>query len=381
MRTRLFIPFVLAAGALATPVLGQVVIRRDPGANVRTMSFSADETPRAVIGVTTSTGDARDTLGLLVTDVTSNSPAGKAGIQEGDRIQSINGIDLKLERIDIGDSEMADAMARRLTRELGKVKPGDNVTLHVYHNGQSRVVTVKTVNSQDLYGDPMARITGDMENRAALGVSLGIAGSKRDTLGVLIMGVDDDSPAAAAGLEEGNRIAAINGVDLKVDRADAGDHYVSSARLQRLQKAMSKVKPGDDVALQVYADGRFKTVHVKAVKASTLGSASRTFMFRGDGEGPMNINVDGPQIRETIQRAMDQAQRSLERVRVEAPNMRWDMDESTPPMPPMPAAAPRAMVAPGVRVVPMPAAAPEPLRRIEARVMYAPRPPLRVIRF
>ncbi|OYV73361.1 MAG: hypothetical protein B7Z72_02695 [Gemmatimonadetes bacterium 21-71-4] len=63
----------------------------------------------------------------------------------------------------------------------------------------------------------------------------------------------------------------------------------------------------------------------------------------------MNITVDGSQIRETIRRAMDQAQRSLERVRVQAPTMRWDMNESAPPMPPMP---------------PMPAAAPEPLRVI-----------------
>lgn len=360
MRTRLLLPFVLAAGAMATPVLSQVVIRRKPGAITRSLSFGREDTPRAVIGVTTSTGDARDTLGLLVTDVTSDSPAGKAGIQEGDRIQSINGIDLQLQRIDLGDSEMADAMARRLTRELGKVKPGDSVTLRVYHNGQARSVTVKTVNSEDLYGNPMAKMTGEMENRAALGVSLAVTGSKRDTLGVLIVGVDDDSPAATAGLEEGNRIAEINGVNLRVDREDAGDHYVSSARLQRLQKAMAKVRPGDDVTLQLYADGRFKTVHVRAVKASTLENAARTFMFRGDGQGPMKINVDGAQIREKIQQAMKQAQRSLERVRVEVPNMRWNMDEPAPAASPVPPVEPMSVV---------------------ARAMYAPRPLLRVIRF
>ena len=130
----------------------------------------------------------------------------------------------------------------------------------------------------------MAFLRRSDDNRAVLGVSLAVTGSKRDTLGVLIIGVNDDGPAAKAGLEEGNRIAGINGVNLKVDRADAGDSYVSSARYQRLQREMQKVKPGDDVTLEIYSDGRFKTMHLKASRASELEGNSRTMIFNG-GQG------------------------------------------------------------------------------------------------
>ena len=53
--------------------------------------------PRAVIGVTTSgSASSRDTLGVFVSEVQSGSPADKAGIEEGNRIASINGVSLRL---------------------------------------------------------------------------------------------------------------------------------------------------------------------------------------------------------------------------------------------------------------------------------------------
>ncbi|MDE3097818.1 MAG: PDZ domain-containing protein, partial [Chloroflexota bacterium] len=294
---------VFAAAAAPAALAAQITVRTAPRSGSYAYSWSSDESPRAVIGVTTSTGDARDTLGLLVTDVADGGPADKAGIQEGDRIQAVNGIDLKIERIDVGDQSMADAMSRRLTRELGKLKPGDDVSLHVYHNGQVKALSVKTVDSDSLYGNPvglMSTMSQRERNRAMLGVSLAVTGSKRDTLGILVIGVTDNGPADKAGLEEGNRIAGINGVSLKVDREDAGDSYVANARYQRLQKEMAKVKPGDDVTLQVYADGRFKTVRLKAARASELGESGNAFIFRSGGDGGpslMQLDVNGPLIR------------------------------------------------------------------------------------
>ena len=414
MRNTLCITALLAAGAV-TPVSAQVIVRTAPGSGAHSFTWTNTLTPKAVIGVTTSAGDARDTLGLAVTDVAANGPADKAGIKEGDRIQSINGINLKLAAIDIGDGEMADAMSRRLTRELGKLKAGDNVSLTVYHAGQFKTVSVTTVKSDDLYGDTGGFMRGADDNRAMLGVSLSVTGNTRDTLGVLITAVDDSGPAAKAGLEEGNRLAQINGVDLKVDRADAGDRYVANARYQRLQKEMAKVKPGDDVTLQVYADGRFKTVRVKTVKASDLGSTQGVFMFRGnDGENPsVQFNIDGQQMREEIQRGMQHMKREVQRVRV-APGVRWmDEDEApmvirermpAPPAPPMPAMAPRVKIRSGIHaaVLAPPAApaavsawavapdapalaevraAPAAGTMILARPALAPRPAMRVIRF
>ena len=241
-------------------------------------SFSDDDENRAVIGVTTASGSVRDTLGVLVSSVAVGGPAEKAGIEEGTRIAAINGVNLKLSPADVGDWDMSDIMSRRLTRELRKVKPGDDVELRLYSSGQNRTVKVKTVSSDSLYRKSRMAWNED-DDRAALGISLGSSGSKRDTLGVLVMWLDDNGPAAKAGLEEGNRIAAINGVDLRVSREDAGDDLVSGLKVQRLQRELEKVKAGDDVTLRVYADGRTKDVKIKTVQASSLGS--RGFFFGG----------------------------------------------------------------------------------------------------
>jgi serine protease Do len=374
--TTLFIPMTLAAAVTAMPSAAQVTVRTSPRAY--SYSFNTESSPRAVIGVTMSTGDAQDTLGLRISEVAADSPAEKAGIKEGDRLQSINGVNLRLSAIDLGDGGMADAMSRRLTRELGKLKPGDEVSLRVYHDGQVKSVRVKTVESDDLYGGAMGFMRRSDDNRAVLGVSLAVTGSKRDTLGVLIIGVNDDGPAGKVGLEEGNRIAVINGVNLKVDRADAGDSYVSNARYQRLQREMGKVKPGDDVTLEIYADGQFKTIHLKAGKSSELGG-SRTIVLHGGQGGMMpalDLNSIGPEVRENVQRAMDQVRRTLQEVRV-SPRVRWmDNDGWTPERVRLePSMAPAPPAVPSVWT-PLPSVAP---MAVPARPATPAR--LRVIRF
>ena len=262
---------------LATAAAAEAQVRTYSVEPRGAFSFSTSEDgDRAVIGVTTSTGSARDTLGVLLSTVTQGGPADKAGVEEGSRVASINGVNLKLSPADVGDWDMSSALARRFTREMAKVKAGDEVELRVYSGGQSRTVKVKTVTYDDLYSTSR-RVSRVSEDRAALGVSLGSTGGKRDTLGVLLMGIDDDGPAAKAGLEEGNRVQSINGVDLRVGREDAGDAYMGSSKARRLQREMEKVKVGDEVTLKVYVGGgRTRDVKVKAVPQSDLKRRSMT---------------------------------------------------------------------------------------------------------
>lgn len=259
---------VLLPGALTAQVEARPRIAPRIGSGFEFFTDD-DQSNRAVIGISTDGGSARDTLGVLVTEVTPNGPAERAGLEEGNRIASVNGVNLKLAPSDTGDWEMSGLMTRRLTRELGKVKPGDEVELRVYASGQSRTVRVKTVPYDSLYQRRM-RYSDDGDNRAVLGVGLGSNSSRRDTLGVLIMSVDDSGPAAKAGIEEGNRVSAINGVDLRVRPEDAGDDLVGNAKLERLRRELAKVKPGDEVELKLFADGRPRTVRVKTVAASSL---------------------------------------------------------------------------------------------------------------
>ena len=115
--------------------------------------FGMRDENRAVLGIGTTSGGMRDTLGLLVTEVTSGGPAEKAGIEEGDRLVSVNGTELRLSAADAGDQEMRGLMARRLVRMLSKLKPGDVATFRVSFDGKVRDVKVTTVRASELFKD------------------------------------------------------------------------------------------------------------------------------------------------------------------------------------------------------------------------------------
>lgn len=253
------------------------VFRSEPGGLARGFAYGFEEDyDRAVIGITTSGGSARDTLGVLIGSIHAGGPAEKAGLEEGNRIASINGVNLRLASADVGDWDMSSIMTRRFTREMAKVKAGDEIDLRVYSNGQFRNVKLKTVAYEDLYRASRSRPTRiDDEDRAVLGVQLGTSGSKRDTLGVLITWINDNGPAAKAGLEEGTRVQAIGNVDLRVSRDDAGDALLSSVKVSRLQRELAKLRPGDEVDLRVYSDGRVRNVKVKTVSAYDLNRENR----------------------------------------------------------------------------------------------------------
>lgn len=254
----------------------------------------ADDGARAVLGLSTGSGGERDTLGLLVTSITSGGPAERAGLEEGNRIAAINGTNLRLSAADAGESDMQGLVSRRLTRELAKVRPGDQVELRVWQNGQYRTVRARTVAADSLPGRrPVVSLsreerTRDRErrqrerdDRAALGLDLQPTGNRRDTLGVLITRVTEGSPAERAGLVEGDRVASVNGVDVRVSRDDAGDDWVSNAKSSRFSRELQRAKPGDVLELRVYSGGQYKTVRVTAARAGDVYKDGRnTFFFR-----------------------------------------------------------------------------------------------------
>ncbi|HEY2376466.1 MAG TPA: PDZ domain-containing protein [Gemmatimonadaceae bacterium] len=311
---------IIAAANLASPAQAQNArIFSTPRAGA--LRTSGDQA-RAALGLTVSgSPSSRDTLGLLVTSVAPKGPADRAGIEEGDRVASINGVSLQVSSADADDFDMSNAMSRRLTRELGRVQPGDEVDLRVYSGGSTHTVHVRTTDSDSLYGRRrVAR--SELEDRPTLGVGIASTGSRRDSLGVLVMFVDDSGPAGRAGIEEGNRIAEINGVDLRVGRGDSGDDSMGGARVRRLEREVARLHPGDDVDLRVYANGRYHDMRLRAARASDLPHRHGSIMISGDGMGMMPgalpFGVDGAligdQVRRSLERAMEGAGRALEGV-------------------------------------------------------------------
>ena len=117
----------------------------------RRMNFDSAMQKRPAIGVqTNSTGTSRDSIGLFVARVVPNGPAEKAGIVEGDRLVSINGVDLRVNAADAGDDFASQLPIRRLTREVGKLNPGHVATMRVWSGGRIRDVQVTVGRASDL---------------------------------------------------------------------------------------------------------------------------------------------------------------------------------------------------------------------------------------
>ena len=124
-----------------------------------------------------------------------------------------------------------------------------------------------------------------MMNRAALGIELRPTGTRRDTLGVFVAAVTPRGPAETAGIIEGDRIAAINGIDLRSAAADVEDDYTNGVPAHRLSREVQKLAPGARITLRVYSAGRFRDVVVTAGRASEVMRHAGGFGFRRLGPG------------------------------------------------------------------------------------------------
>ena len=146
--------------------------------------------------------------GVAVAQVTPNSPAEKAGMKVGDVITAING------------NPVEDVNSFRLA--VAGFAPGTTVHLKVARNGQNVDLPV-TLGEFNLEAEGNGRgqennVPGGGEKGALRGVSVqGLTSDLRremqlpeGTAGVVITDVDSDSPASAAGLQQGDVIVQVN---------------------------------------------------------------------------------------------------------------------------------------------------------------------------
>ncbi|RME01180.1 MAG: DegQ family serine endoprotease [Deltaproteobacteria bacterium] len=145
------------------------------------------------------TFDLEDVEGILVADVSEDSPAEKAGIERGDVILECDGEPVK------------DVASFR--NRIGLTLPGTKVTLKILRNGKQKTIRV-TIGR--LSGS-MAAAAGSSKILDRLGLSVqDLTPELRRELGydkeegVLVSEVEPGSPAALAGLQRGHLILEVN---------------------------------------------------------------------------------------------------------------------------------------------------------------------------
>ena len=135
------------------------------------------------------------TTPLVITSVQPQSPAGRAGLRAGDAIRQVNG------RAPRSFIDFADLLAAR---------PGSGVTLAIQRGTERKEVTVRLVPEKTVFNAGMIRdkLGLDLEEltpQLAARYGVGVADA------FYIAGVQEDSPAAAAGLQRGILITALDG--------------------------------------------------------------------------------------------------------------------------------------------------------------------------
>lgn len=291
----ILIPFSVAPTFLGAQTRSRADEKRETEARIERlpdgMSVVFGSSTRPVLGVKLAASSRSDVDGVRIDEVQADGPAARAGIKAGDVITSINGVSLRVSEADADDPALQGIAQRRLTRTLGKTKAGDNVDLRVRSGGSERNVTVKTVTASELNTSSRSSVFSKTsptsvgstnESRGVIGLSIGGTGNSRDTLGLFINSVVTDGPADRAGVVEGERIAAVNGVDVRVPREDLEDMSAMSARANRFIREVQKVAPGGNVTLRVYSGGRYRDVSVRTVRSSDLPRQGFS-MSIGDG--------------------------------------------------------------------------------------------------
>jgi hypothetical protein len=163
----------------------------------------------------------------------------------------------------------ASSVSATLNAQVTPAKPDSSCTTHPGGRVECRIER-RSPGGDSLRRRMVYRLDSAMAKRAALGLELRSTGTRRDTLGVFVEAVTPKGPAETAGIIEGDRIASINGVDLRTALADVEDSYTNGLAAHRLTREVQKLTPGNRVTLRIYSGGRFRDVQVTAGKASEV---------------------------------------------------------------------------------------------------------------
>jgi S1-C subfamily serine protease len=200
--------------------------------------------PRGFLGIGVAPEPQTD-KGILVQDVTPNSPAAKAGLKSGDVIVKWNGKPVP--------------EVKEFLRGIAAQKPGDKVELQVLRDGKEQTLTATLAERPAAGGVPPIAPPGigggapGLRRPAYLGVGVEALtpeltkklGVKAES-GVVVTEVLPKSPAAKAGLQTDDVITAVDAQPVR----DPDD----------LRTAVRQAGAGKDITLKIVRGKEEKTV-------------------------------------------------------------------------------------------------------------------------
>jgi serine protease Do len=183
--------------------------------------------------------------GILISQVTGNSPAQRAGLNEGDVIIRLNNRKL---------SDVSD-----LRNRIAMLAPDSRITLDVIRDGRSKKIKV-TIGEQPSDFSQVTRLHNRKNSPATLekmGMSLQELTSElaeqfgyEKGQGVIITRVAPDSPADRVGLQPGQLIEQVDKVRVRT--------------LAELKKAIKKARNSKQILLRVRAGDFSKYLVIRA---------------------------------------------------------------------------------------------------------------------
>src|SRR5438876_6025960 len=179
--------------------------------------------------------------GALIGEVTPKSVAEKAGIKSGDVITAVN------------EKKINDARELRLM--IGSMAPGTKVQLEVNREGQKKMFDVNLAEMPPAEAGPSPEASPEESAQPEKATVFGSAvvadvtddvrrvlNLPKDVQGAVIVQIDSDSPAAQAGLREGDVIQEVNKQPIK-----------NAKDLVALTK---KLKPNEKILMRIWSQGR-----------------------------------------------------------------------------------------------------------------------------
>ncbi|MEQ1828578.1 MAG: PDZ domain-containing protein, partial [Pirellula sp.] len=201
------------------------------------------------------TGEDRDNK-IVITNVTANAPADKAGVKEGDVITHLE------------DKPTGNYLS--LISQIRTKSAGDKVKLTLSRGTENLDVTIA------LEMRPGSQSTA--MNPQSANVYLGIQGDNADNGGALLIDITPDGPAQKAGLQVGDVVRSIGGRNV----AD----YAS------LVATVRQFKAGEKTKVTILREGETKEIEVTP-EERVSGLANRPHTYSYFGQSPNVQDMQG----------------------------------------------------------------------------------------